>query len=220
MPREIVKLIPNVPHEIALKYPQGKLVSGTYGEQMMFSLEDEKIVYLDLEHAQRVAELGVAPGETFLVVKRWTGKKGDKSEFDCWLSPSTENVRAQREMQKANATREDLQGQLAASIAQAQTRKPPAVSPSQGLPDRGNGTYGPVAAPAPAVRQIPTKRQFADAFALFLVDAGRATRAAEIALGADGGSVRFDSRDVAAIATSMFIEAAKQGFVTWNGGDQ
>jgi hypothetical protein len=60
--------------------------------------------------------------------------------------------------------------------------------------------------------------QFGDAMQEFLILAGRATRNAELALGADGASIRFDSRDIAATATSMFIEAGKHGWLTWRPG--
>jgi hypothetical protein len=216
MPREIVKLVPNVPIEIALAFPAGKIVNGTYGDQVMFGLDGNRVIYLDLGPAQQINDLHVTPGETFSVVKRWTGKKTDKSEFDCWLSTATEKARAAREMRDA-PPETPLEAQLQASVKWVE-RKAPAVSPVQTVAARGTGTYGPMAAVAPAVRQLPTKRQYAEAFAAFLIDAGRATRSAEIALGSDGGSVRFDSRDLAAIATSMFIAADKAGYLTWDGG--
>lgn len=220
MAREIVKLVVNVPLEIALKFPAGKIVDGQFGQQVMYSLVGEKIIYLDLGPAEKVNQLWVKPGETFLVIKRWTGRKGDHAEFDCWLSPATEKARAEKEMaaidQKATATRQDLAGTLQASLDLANRKPPvPATAPSP----KGTGTFGPVPAPVREARQIPTKRQYADAFALFLVDAGRATLAAERALAGEGGSVRFDSRDLAAIATSMFIAADKSGYLTWDGGE-
>ena len=222
--REILKLVPNVPVEIALQFPTGKIVTGTYGDQVMYSLAGNKILCLDLGPAEKVNQLWVKPGETFLIVKRWTGKKTDRQEFDCWLSPTTEKARAEQERaaldEMATATRENLPAQLQKSLDLAESRKPPASSPAPPSPPRGTGTHGPVAAPAPQVRQIPQKRQYADAFALFLVDAGRATLAAERALAGEGGSVRFDSRDLAAIATSMFIAADKAGFLSWNGGGE
>lgn len=49
----------------------------------------------------------------------------------------------------------------------------------------------------------------------FLLAAGRATRDAEKILGSEGGSVRFDSRDIAATATTMLIHAGKEGWLTW-----
>jgi hypothetical protein len=60
--------------------------------------------------------------------------------------------------------------------------------------------------------------QFHTAFEEFLVLAGRATHQAESRLGAEGVSVRLDNRDTAAIATTMFIEAARRGYVIWTPG--
>jgi hypothetical protein len=52
----------------------------------------------------------------------------------------------------------------------------------------------------------------------FLLIAGRQTRAAEQQLGAEGGSVRFDSRDVAALATTLLISAFQNNWISYNGG--
>jgi hypothetical protein len=61
----------------------------------------------------------------------------------------------------------------------------------------------------------PVKIPMDRAMTAFLVLAGRATRDAEKTLGAEGGSVRFDSRDVCALATTCFIQAARAGWLTW-----
>jgi hypothetical protein len=205
MPRDIIRLVPNVPHEIALQFPSGNLVSGQYGEQMYFSLEGNRCIYLDLEPAAMIASLSPAVGEPFMIVKKTSGRKGERAEWDVYL--------------RTERAGSPLEAKLRDSIMQAEGRKAAGSAPAPAAPSRGTGTYGPVAAPAAAARRVPVRRQYADAFALFLVDAGRATVAAERALsGESGGAVRFDSRDVAAIATSMFIAADKAGYLTWDGG--
>jgi len=210
MPREIVRFVPNVPLEVALQYPTGKLVTGQYGDQIMFSLSDNRVMYLDPGPAKMVETLNPRVGEPFMIVKKSTGRRDERPQWDLYLVTERADT--------------PLEAQLRDSVVRNEGRKAAqsAASPNPGSGARGTGTYGPgpVAAPAPAVRQIPTKRQFADAFALFLVDAGRATMAAERALAGEGGSVRFDSRDLAAIATSMFIAADKNGYLTWDGGQQ
>jgi hypothetical protein len=208
MPREIVRFVPNVPAEVALQFPTGKNVDGQFGPQTMFSLEGNKVMYLDPGPAKMVETLGPQVGEPFMIVKKSTGRRDERATWDVYLR-----------IERAGSP---LEAQLRDSVVHNEGRKA-AQSAASPVPasgsGRGTGTYGPVAAPAPAVRQIPTKRQFADAFALFLVDAGRATIAAERALSSEG-AVRFDSRDIAAIATSMFIAADKNGFLTWDGGAQ
>jgi hypothetical protein len=71
----------------------------------------------------------------------------------------------------------------------------------------GNGTFGKIPLP------MPSKRTAEVAIEGFLVMAGRAAKRAEITLGAEGGSVRFDSRDIAALATTCLIQALKSGTV-------
>ena len=57
--------------------------------------------------------------------------------------------------------------------------------------------------------QIPMDR----AMTMFLVAAGRSTREAEQVLGAES-PIRFDSRDVTALATTCLIQSFKEGWVT------
>lgn len=48
---------------------------------------------------------------------------------------------------------------------------------------------------------------------MFLIVAGRATREAEQILGGEGGSVRFDSRDIASLATTCLIQSFREGWI-------
>jgi hypothetical protein len=86
--REILELAPNVPVEIALTYPAGKIIDTAGGAQrVMFSLVNGKIMFLDLDVAQRINELGVKPRQPFYIVKNKGGKRGDPVEWRTWLSP-------------------------------------------------------------------------------------------------------------------------------------
>jgi hypothetical protein len=218
MSREVVRFSPNMPVEVALQFPTGKTVEGQYGPQTMFSLEGNKVMYLDAAPARMVEALEPRVGEPFLIVKKLSGYRGERAGWDVYLR--TERPEMSPLEKKLRDSIVKNEGRKAA--ASSQQAMPAASVP----PAQGTGTYGPVAAPAPAVRSMPQpshpnlKRQYADAFALFLVDAGRATLAAERALAGEGGSVRFDSRDLAAIATSIFIAADKAGFLAWDGGAQ
>ncbi len=61
----------------------------------------------------------------------------------------------------------------------------------------------------------PEKVPYGVAFANFLTMACQAVQAAEKS--SPSGSVRYDNRDVAAIATTMFIAADKAGWLTYGG---
>lgn len=73
-PREIVEFAPNVPVTVALKYPHGKTCAN--GERVMFTTCDERTLFLDLEVANRVEQLGVNVRENFTITKRTDGKRG------------------------------------------------------------------------------------------------------------------------------------------------
>lgn len=214
--REVVKFTPNVPVLAALQYATGRPVTGQYGDQMMFSLTDNRVMYLDPEPAAMLATLNLQVGEEFYITQKWSGRKSERRTWDVYP--------------RVNRYSDKLDAQLQQSLVQAAGRKA-AASSSQAVPAdapaRGTGTYGPSPVPAPSPIQqmqasnskpVPVKRQYADAFALFLVDAVHATTAAEKAVAAEGMPVKFDATAVQAIATTMFIQAGRDGFIEWNGG--
>ena len=85
---EKVQFQPNVPVQVALKYPVGKIVSGNFGEQIYYTTADNRAMYLDLGVGQKVNELGARPGEPILITKRWSGKKGDQASWEvCRVQP-------------------------------------------------------------------------------------------------------------------------------------
>ena len=81
---EKLTLTPNVPQQIALKFPDGKLVEGRYGDQMMYSLTNGQVMYLDTDIAAKINFLELRKNEPFMICKRWTGKKGDSPQWDIW----------------------------------------------------------------------------------------------------------------------------------------
>ena len=74
--REILRLETNIPKVVALAFDKGVPVEGQFGDQVRFTLEDDRIVYVDPPVAQRIEELGIRRGEEFQLCKR--PKKGAK----------------------------------------------------------------------------------------------------------------------------------------------
>jgi len=62
---------------------------------------------------------------------------------------------------------------------------------------------------------IPNKPPMDRAMTMYLIMAGRSTREAEQLLGAEGGAVRFDSRDITALATTFLIQSFKEGWLSY-----
>ena len=181
----------NKPETIALKFPEGKtIIDGWNHEKVMFTLEDNRVMFVKPDVAQRIRLLDVNPGQTFSICK---GKKGRRDQFDLWLSTETEKAKALDEAP-------DIERQLRESLVLAQARRAPAepLTPHE-------VTAEPLSPPQ------HSKHLYGSAFARFLIEAGRAAHQAETELGSEGASVRFDSRDIAAIATTMFIGANDRG---------
>ena len=60
---QVLKCKPNVPEEIALKFPDGINVSGQYGNQVLYTLADNRKLYLPPIVAEKIKELKVVPEE-------------------------------------------------------------------------------------------------------------------------------------------------------------
>ena len=74
--REVIEFPPNTPVHLALKYNQGKVISGQYGERVMLTTTDNRVAFLDLEVAGQIESAGINVRESFTLTKRWDGQKG------------------------------------------------------------------------------------------------------------------------------------------------
>ncbi len=222
---EILRFQINIPEEVALKFPTGKDVQGQYGPQVMFTTVDDRVFYLDAQVAQQLYALRIQPGEPLRICK--TENRQGQKRFAAW---DIRRVMPDPRWQSPNGQPMVPPAQAPAPLPAPQVTRPMGASNGNGTQQNGgvppssngsanghsngNGHANSNGHGAP----VPMKAGFGDAFQEFLILAGRATRAAEVQLGQEGGSVRFDSRDVAAIATTMFIQAATSGWLTWKPG--
>ena len=93
---EVVKFTPNVPVEVALKFAiPGKVISTKSGERVLYTLADERVMFMDLGAARKIENLGVNVREKFFVCRPSPEKKN--AEWTAWLSPETEKARAEVE---------------------------------------------------------------------------------------------------------------------------
>lgn len=81
----------NVPVEVALKYGDGKEVNGQYGDQVLYTLSDGRVMYVPPIVKRRIEELGIGRGELFTLTKaekkngtrrtiEWLVDAGDRGE--------------------------------------------------------------------------------------------------------------------------------------------
>ena len=67
---EVVKFSINTPVEVILQDEAGKRVEGRYGEQVMYSLLGNRVMYVPTYVEQRFKELAIGAGEPLLLCKQ------------------------------------------------------------------------------------------------------------------------------------------------------
>ena len=63
---EVVKFPIDTPVEVTLRFEAGKHVEGRYGDQVMYSLSDDRVMYVPPYVEQRFQELAIGAGEPAL----------------------------------------------------------------------------------------------------------------------------------------------------------
>jgi hypothetical protein len=203
---EILRFQTNVPEEVVLTNPLGREVEGNYGTQYMHTLDDGRIAYLPPVVEQRIGELGIAKDEPIEITKAEV-RTGQRKAIE-W------------QVRRVNPTGSEQVGSAPMFQAPLQTATAPQgnASPQGAVAGVAFATHNQtqntngnsVVKPVP-----PIKPQYGDALAEFLETAQIAVKAAETKATAAGFSIRYDNRDVAALATTMFIQAAREGFLQW-----
>ena len=74
----------NVPAEVILERPEGTLVQGRYGDRVMFSLADGRVMYVPPFVASKIEAEGVGAGERFHLCKTQV-KKGSQRSIEWTL---------------------------------------------------------------------------------------------------------------------------------------
>src|ERR1019366_2195685 len=80
--RDVVDFPPNAPVTVALKYSQGRTISGQYGERVMFTLTDGRVMFLAPEVAGRIESLGINVRESFTITRGSASQNGVPVTWD------------------------------------------------------------------------------------------------------------------------------------------
>ena len=94
--REVVQFPPNVPVQIALKYPKPKPIETKRGITYMLTTQDNRVAFLDADPALKLEKLGLEPGERLWIVHKTSGKRGDLGSWDVYLDDEHAQDRASR----------------------------------------------------------------------------------------------------------------------------
>src|ERR1022692_3770484 len=78
---EVVKFPINTPVEVTLQNETGKRVDGRYGNQVMYSLIDDRVMYVPLYVEQRLKDLAIGASEPLLLSKQEV-KEGDRKRVE------------------------------------------------------------------------------------------------------------------------------------------
>jgi hypothetical protein len=150
----------NIPVEIALKYGDGKEVSGQYGDQVMYTLTDDRVMYVPPIVKRRIEELGIGRGELFTLTKA-EKKNGTRRTIE-WLIAAGEREAATQTPQELNG-RQRRNGAAGEAVAgNGHARRPSAPSDAKGFLVTGQGQFL-LQALAAAVDAAATTERYATA---------------------------------------------------------
>jgi hypothetical protein len=172
----------NVPVEVALKYGDGKDVNGQYGDQVLYTLTDGRVMYVPPIVRKQIEDLGIARGELFTITKA----------------------------EKRNGTRRTIEWQVCAEGRTASQKNSESVVDNSrragGGPEKQpsgqtsrNGVVGRVAPTGAGAQSLK------QALALAVDAAAEAERYA----GTHGISLQFTSEDVREIGLRIYANAAR-----------
>ena len=75
---QIVEFPPNIPQELRLKFADGKPITTKRGPRVLFTLTDDRVMFVDPPVADKIQALKLAPGEKFRMMQSEVERDGKK----------------------------------------------------------------------------------------------------------------------------------------------
>jgi len=179
--QEKVQFQTNVPVEIALKYSNGKDVTGQYGDQVLYTLTDGRVMYVPPIVRKQIEGLAVARGELFTITKA-ENKNGTRRTIEWQVSV---NGRTAKESNSPPPN------EVARPLCAGSASQSPAHASNNGTPRR--------------VAPLPVSAQFLKQALALAVDA---VAEAERYAGSHGISLQFTSEDVREIGLRIYANTS------------
>jgi hypothetical protein len=187
---------------VALRWEDGKQVEGRYGQQVMYTLADQRVMYVPPIVAQQIRELGIRQGEPFVICKAEI-RKGERRWIEWQVRPVDSPQQPLASGNGTAAAADDLSGK-------AQGHRNGSTNGSSG---KGALRYEPtedgVLLPAPVDGWGVT------AMELSMHAAAEIAQRVESRAMLRNQLVRFSSEDIRAIGLTLFIQAAREGCARW-----
>jgi len=201
MTNGILRFNTNSPVEVALRWDDGKRVEGRYGEQIMYSLEGDRVMYVPPVVAKQIHELGIRAREIFEICKAELREENKR-----WIEWRVRRIEEPRHpaglanTPEAAASDLDRKAQNQRNGNTHQTARPLDI---QASPD---GTLLPV----------PVTGAGITAMELAMSGAAEVAQRVESRARMRNYSLQFTSEDIRAIGLTMFIQAMRERGVTWD----
>ena len=200
--KQIVHFPVNTPTQVALRFVDGKPVEGRWGPQVMFALEDDRVMYVPPFVRQRIEELAIAAGEPFEIIKQEV-RTGTRKRIE-WRV---------RRIPQQPASSPNNAAAAAEALTSGEGHSNGSTNGRNGHPPDGDDPAGKTFLPAPLSEAITGTGCRAMELAL--------TGATEIAQRVEGHaasrsySLRFSSEDIRAIGLTLFIQTMREAGVRW-----
>jgi hypothetical protein len=189
--KERVVFEANVPVTATLAYADGLKVQGLFGDQVMYSLTDGRVMYVPPIVRDNLIELGIKQNEPFAIC-RMERREGNRRFVDWVVQPDGSAAPVQSATAHSDTPGSSVKGGGAHVKANG----------------NGNGNGNGKSASTPA-----SPRTAETALRAALTASIDAALAAEQYASAHGLSIRFGSEDLRAMALSLFIQHARDGGV-------
>jgi hypothetical protein len=196
--KEVVRFAIDTPVEVALRFETGKHVEGRYGDQVMYSLLDNRVMYVPPYVEQRLRELAVAAGEPLHLCKQ-AKTDGNKK----WVEWSVRRAPQQPRPSANERAAADPGPAKAQNHANGNTNSKP------------NGNVNGSVEKAVAVIPPNITGTGITAMELALNGAAEIAQRVEGRAAARSYSLRFSNEDIRALAVTIFIQAMRDGGVRW-----
>jgi hypothetical protein len=184
---EKVQFQTNVPIEVALKYDDGKEVTGQYGDQVLYTLTDGRVMYVPPIVKKKIDELGIVRGELFTLTKA-EKKSGTRRTIE-WVVGANDggNGKPQTRAQQRNGQVPAQRRGGVSAPANGKSHRPGSTSEGKGFLVTGQG-------------------QFLLQALAAAVDVAAAT---ERYAAASGTELQFTSEDLREIGLTIYTRGAK-----------
>jgi len=200
MTNGILRFNTNSPVEVALRWDDGKRVEGRYGEQVLYTFDDDRVMYVPPVVASRIRELGIRAREAFEICKAELREENKR-----WIEWRVRRIEEPRHPASSPNSPE------AAATVPSNTQ-----NQRNGNTHQTSRPLDLQAAPDGTLLPVPVTGAGISAMDLALSGAAEIAQRVESRARMRNYSLQFSSEDIRAIGLTMFIQAMRERGVTWD----